>query len=183
MEITSLRRSLALGYSSPDCVLAISRFDEIHFSKGVVAMSMLKDFRDFIGKGNAIDLAVGVIIGSAIGTILKSFVDELVIPLTGLVSKVDFSNMYFVLKGTVPDGVPLAEARKVAGVVVLGYGQFVTVLINTLILAFAVFLVVRSINKVKDRMSKEEAAKPAAPPAPTAEVVLLGEIRDLLKKA
>ena len=141
-------------------------------------MSILKDFRDFIGKGNAIDLAVGVIVGSAIGTILKSFVDELIIPLTGLVSKVDFSNMYLVLKGTVTDGAPLAEARKTAGVVVLGYGQFVTVLINTLILAFAVFMVVRSINRLKERMAKEEAPAPAAIPA---DVVVLKEIRDLLK--
>jgi large conductance mechanosensitive channel len=145
-------------------------------------MSLLKDFRDFIGKGNAIDLAVGVIVGSAIGTILKSFVDELVIPLTGLLSKVDFSNMYFVLKGEVAEGIPLAEARKAAGVVALGYGQFVTVLINTLILAFAVFMVVRSINKLKVVIAKEEAAAPAPPAAPPADVVLLGEIRDLLKK-
>ena len=145
--------------------------------------SMLKDFRDFVGKGSAIDLAVGLIIGSAIGAILKSFVDELIIPLTGLLSKVDFSNMYFVLKGTVTDGTPLAEARKVAGAVVLGYGQFVTVAINTLILAFAVFFVVRSVNTMKAKMAKEEAAAPpAAPPAPPADVVLLTEIRDLLKK-
>lgn len=145
--------------------------------------SILKDFRDFIGKGNAIDLAVGLIVGSAIGTILKSFVDELVIPWTGLLSKVDFTNMYFVLKGDVAPGTPLAEARKIVGVVVLGYGQFITVLINTLILAFAVFLVVRAVNNLKHRMAKEEAAKPpAAPPAPTPEVVLLTEIRDLLKK-
>ena len=144
---------------------------------------MLKDFRDFVGKGSAIDLAVGVIIGSAISTILKSFVDELIVPLTGLISKVDFSNMYFVLKGTVPDGTPLGEARKVAGAVVLGYGQFVTVLINTLILAFAVFMVVRMVNNMKARMAAEEAAAPPPPPpAPPADVVLLGEIRDLLKK-
>ena len=123
-------------------------------------MSVLKDFRDFIGKGNAIDLAVGLIIGSAIGGILKSFVDELIIPLTGLVSKVDFANTYFVLKGNVPDGAPLTEARKIAGAVVLGYGQFVTVLINTLILAFAVFMVVRSINALKAKMAKEEAKDP-----------------------
>ena len=97
---------------------------------------IIKDFRDFIGKGNAIDLAVGLIIGSAIGTILKSFVEELIIPLTGLISKVDFSNMYFVLKGTVADGVPLAEARKTAGVVAIGYGQFATVAINTLCLLY-----------------------------------------------
>ena len=72
---------------------------------------MLKDFRDFVGKGNAIDLAVGVIIGSAISTILKSFVDELVVPLTGLLSRVDFSNMYFVLKGTVPMSAPLGAKQ------------------------------------------------------------------------
>ncbi len=147
--------------------------------------SAIKDFKDFIGKGNAIDLAVGLIIGSAIGTILKSFVDELIIPLTGLVSKVDFSNMYFVLKGTVAEGTPLAEARKGAGVVALGYGQFATVAINTLILAFAVFMVVRTVNKMKDKMAAEQAAAPPPPaaPAPTpADVVLLTEIRDLLKK-
>jgi large conductance mechanosensitive channel len=145
--------------------------------------SIFKDFRDFIGKGSAIDLAVGLIVGNAIGTILKAFVDELIIPLTGLASKVDFSNMYIVLKGEVGPGTPLAEARKAAGVVALGYGQFITVLINTMILAFAVFLVVRAVNNLKHRMAKEEAAKPpAAPPAPAPDVVLLTEIRDLLKK-
>jgi large conductance mechanosensitive channel len=145
--------------------------------------SIFKDFRDFIGKGSAIDLAVGLIVGNAIGSILKSFVDELIIPLTGLASKVDFSNMYLVLKGDVATGTPLAEARKAAGVVALGYGQFVTVAINTLILAFAVFLVVRGVNSMKARMAREEAAKPpAAPPSPAPDVVLLTEIRDLLKK-
>jgi large conductance mechanosensitive channel len=145
--------------------------------------SIIKDFRDFIGKGSAIDLAVGLIVGNAIGSILKSFVDELIIPLTGLASKVDFSNMYIVIKGEVAPGTPLAEARKAAGVVALGYGQFITVLINTLILAFAVFLVVRAVNNLKQRMAKEEAATPpAAPPAPAPDVVLLTEIRDLLKK-
>jgi large conductance mechanosensitive channel len=146
--------------------------------------SVLKDFRDFIGKGNAVDLAVGLIVGSAIGTILKSFVDELIIPLTGLVSKVDFTNTYLVLKGDIPEGTPLAEARKAAGVVALGYGQFITVAINTLILAFAVFLVVRSVNKLKERLKREEQAAAAAPApaAPPAEVLLLTEIRDLLKK-
>ncbi len=144
--------------------------------------SVLKDFRDFVGKGNAVDLAVGLIVGSAIGAILKSFVDELIIPLTGLISKVDFSNTYFVLKGNVPDGTPLAEARKAAGVVALGYGQFITVAINTLILAFAVFLVVRAVNSMKAKMAAEEQA--AAPAAATpADVQLLTEIRDLLKKS
>ena len=144
--------------------------------------SVLTDFRNFIGKGNAVDLAVGLIVGSAIGAILKSFVDELIIPLTGLISKVDFTNMYFVLKGDIPEGTPLSEARKAAGVVALGYGQFLTVAINTLVLAFAVFIVVRSINAMKARMAAEEKAAPAAPAPPPADVVLLGEIRDLLKK-
>src|SRR5215204_1242750 len=120
-------------------------------------MSLFKDFRDFVGKGNAIDLAVGVILGSAITTILKSFVDELVVPLTGLISKVDFSNKYYVLKGLVPEGAPLGEARKIAGAVVIGYGQFITILINTLILAFAVFLVVRAINKLRTKIAREQA--------------------------
>ena len=118
-------------------------------------MSMVKDFKDFIGKGNAIDLAVGLIVGSAIAMILKSFVDEIIVPLTGLISKTDFSNMYAVIKGTVPDGTPLGEARKIAGAVVLGYGQFATVALKTLILAFAVFMVVRSVNNMKVRMAKE----------------------------
>jgi large conductance mechanosensitive channel len=146
--------------------------------------AVLKDFRDFIGKGNAVDLAVGLIVGSAIGTILKSFVDELIIPLTGLVSKVDFSNTYWVIKGSdvLKPATPLAEARKIPGVVALGYGQFLTVAINTLILAFAVFMVVRVVNRLKARMEQEEKKAPAAPAAPAAEVVLLTEIRDLLKK-
>ena len=142
-------------------------------------MSILKEFRDFVGHGNAMDMAVGVIIGSAMTTILKSFVDELVGPLTGLMGKADFSNSYMVLKGTVAEGTPLAEARKVAGAVVLGYGQFITVAVNTLILAFAVFLVVRAVNNMR---KKEEAeAAPPAPAEPPAQEVLLGEIRDLLK--
>ena len=145
--------------------------------------SVMKDFKDFVGKGNAVDLAVGLIVGSAIGTILKSFVDELIVPLTGLLGKADFSNMYFVLKGTVADGTALAEARKLPGTVVLGYGQFTTVLINTLILAFAVFMVVRAVTSLKARMAKEAAAAPVAPATPAPDVVLLAEIRDLLKKS
>jgi large conductance mechanosensitive channel len=144
-----------------------------------MSSSFIKDFRNFIGKGNAIDLAVGLIVGSAIGTIIRSFVDELIIPLTGLLGKVDFSNLYVVLKGDIPVGTPLSEARKAAGVVVLGYGQFVTIAINTLVLAFAVFLVVRSINKLRERIEREEKA---APEAPAADIVLLTEIRDLLKQ-
>lgn len=144
-------------------------------------MSLFKEFKEFVGQGNAVDLAVGVIIGSAMTTILKSFVDELVVPLTGLLGKADFANSYLVLKGTVPDGAPLAEARKVAGAVVLGYGQFFTVALNTLILAFVVFLCVRTINHLKKAQAKEQAAEAAAaPPEPPRQEVLLAEIRDLL---
>src|SRR5262249_42235010 len=154
---------------------------------GRIMGSILKDFRDFIGKGNAVDLAVGLIVGSAIGTILKSFVDELIIPLTGLIAKVDFSNAYLVLRGDVKEGTPLAEARRSVGVVALGYGQFLTVAINTLILAFAVFMVVRMVNKLKAAIEREEqraaAAATAEPPPAPPEVALLTEIRDLLKKA
>ena len=144
-------------------------------------MSLFKEFKEFIGSGSAMDLAVGVIIGSAMTTILKSFVDEMVVPLTGLLGKVDFANSYLVLKGAVPDGLPLAEARKVAGAVVLGYGQFFTVALNTLILAFVVFLCVRTINRIKKAQEEEKKAEEAAPtPVPPRQEVLLAEIRDLL---
>lgn len=146
-------------------------------------MSLIQDFKEFVGSGNAIDLAVGVIIGSAISTILKSFVDELIVPLTGLVGKVSWADLYIDLKDNVPDGKTLAEARKIDGAVVLGYGQFLTVLVNTLVLALAVFLVVRVINKMKESKAKEvAAAEAAAPPPPPASELLLAEIRDLLKK-
>ena len=138
-------------------------------------MSLIKEFREFIGSGNAIDLAVGVIIGSAMTTIIKSFVDEVVVPLPGLLGKSDFSNYYLVLKGA--DAGTLAKTRE-AGAVVLGYGQFLTVLINTMILAFIVFMVVRAINQLKKKPAEEAPAEPAAPPA---QEVLLAEIRDILK--
>lgn len=142
-------------------------------------MELIKDFREFVGSGNAIDLAVGVIIGSAMTTVLTSFVNELVVPLTGLLGKLDLANSYTVLKGTVKEGLPLAEVRKLEGVVALGWGQFLTILVNTMILAFVVFLVVRSINKL--RRANANASLIADPPAPPADVALLTEIRDLLK--
>jgi large conductance mechanosensitive channel len=141
-------------------------------------MSLVKEFRDFVGSGNAVDLAVGVLAAGAIGTILKSFIDEMVLPLTGLLGKSDWANSYVVLKGDVPVGKALAEARKIDGAVILGYGQFMTVAVNTLILVFAVFMVVKAINAMKKKQAEEAAAEPAAPPA---QEVLLTEIRDLLK--
>ncbi len=140
---------------------------------------MLKEFREFAMKGNVMDLAIGVIIGAAFGKIVESLVGDVVMPIIGIFGTVDFSNMYVVLKGTVPPGASLAEAKKAA--VVLGFGNFITIAINFLIIAWALFLVVKAINRMK---RKEEAAPaaPAAPPPPTRDQELLIEIRDLLKK-
>lgn len=158
-------------------------------------MKIIEEFKTFLGSGSAIDLAVGVLVASALGSILKSLVDELVVPFTGLLGKSDWSNAYLILKGenspayqavlaVAKDGiVPLAEARK-AGVVALGYGQFATVLINTLVLAFAVFVVVRIINKLKAAAAPAKESLPVAEAEPVldAQIVLLTEIRDVLCK-
>lgn len=138
---------------------------------------MLKEFKEFALKGNVMDLAVGVIIGGAFGKIVDSLVADLIMPLVaGIVGKVDFSNLYFVLSGAAPAGASLADAKKTA--VVLGYGNFLTIAINFIILAFAIFLMVKAMNAAK----REAPAAPAAPAEPTAEEKLLTEIRDLLKK-
>lgn len=142
-------------------------------------MSVMQEFKAFAVKGNVIDLAVGVIIGGAFGKIVDSLVGDIIMPVVGMVfGKLDFSNM-FVALGTVPAGTaPTLAAVKAAGVPVLAYGNFVTIALNFLILAFIIFMMVKQIN----RMKAEEAAAPAAP-APTPEdVVLLREIRDALKK-
>ena len=141
---------------------------------------MLKEFREFAVKGNVVDLAIGVIIGAAFGKIVESLVADIIMPLIGMFGTVDFSNMYVVLKGTVAPGLSLAEARKAA--VVWGYGNFITIAINFLIIAFALFLVVKGINRIR----RQEAAEPKPPaPAPEdpADIKLLTEIRDLLKKS
>ncbi|WEK46609.1 MAG: large conductance mechanosensitive channel protein MscL [Candidatus Andeanibacterium colombiense] len=137
---------------------------------------MLKEFKAFIAQGNVLDLAVGVIIGAAFGTIVKSLTDSIIMPVVGLfVGSVDFSSKYLVLSGTVAPGTPLAEAQK-AGANVLAYGAFVSAVINFLILAFIIFLMVKAANKVLHR-HKEEAA-----PSGPSEIDLLTEIRDALKK-
>jgi len=135
---------------------------------------MLKEFKDFIAKGNVLDLAVAVIIGAAFGTIVTSLTNDMIMPLIGaVVGDVDFSNLYTVLSGEVKPGTSL-EAARASGANVLAWGQFATVVINFLILAFVIFLLVRYANKV---MKKAEAA-----PAGPSEVDLLTEIRDELKK-
>ena len=139
-------------------------------------MSFMSEFKEFAVKGNAMDLAVGVIIGAAFGKIVESIVNDLIMPIVGAIfGGFDFSNL-FVALGTVPEGVAmtLAEVKK-AGVPVFAYGNFLTILLNFLILAFIVFILVKQINRLKKQ------APPAAPAAPPEDVVLLREIRDSLK--
>lgn len=140
-------------------------------------MGMMQEFKEFAVKGNVIDLAVGVIIGGAFGKIVGSLVDDVIMPLVGLVfGKLDFSNLFVVL-GAVPEGTPRTlAAMKAAGVPVLAYGSFVTVAINFLILAFIIFLMIKQVNRLK------REAPPAPPAAPPEDIVLLREIRDSLKK-
>jgi len=142
-------------------------------------MSILSEFKEFAVKGNVIDLAVGVIIGAAFGKIVDSIVADIIMPVVGLVfGKLDFSNLYVVL-GTVPAGVAnnLAELKK-AGVPVLAYGNFITIAVNFVILAFIIFMMVKQINKLR----KTQAETPAAPVAPPEDIALLREIRDSLKR-
>ncbi len=139
-------------------------------------MALMQDFKKFAMRGNVIDLAVGVIIGAAFGKIVESLVNDLIMPLIGrVIGKLDFSNL-FVALADVPPGVPntLADLKK-AGVPVFAYGNFITVAVNFLILAFIVFLMVRAITRVID------ANPPAAPAETPEDTVLLREIRDSLK--
>ncbi|MDO9135631.1 large conductance mechanosensitive channel protein MscL [Hydrogenophaga sp.] len=142
-------------------------------------MGMMQEFKEFAVKGNVIDLAVGVIIGGAFGKIVSSLVDDVIMPLVGSIfGNLDFSNLYLSL-GTVPEGTaPTLAAMKAAGVPTLAYGNFVSVAINFLILAFIIFMMVKQIN----RMKRAEPPAPAAPPATPEDVVLLREIRDSLRK-
>jgi large conductance mechanosensitive channel len=144
-------------------------------------MGMLKEFREFAVKGNAMDLAVGVIIGAAFGKIVDSIVGDLIMPLVSMVvGKLDFSNLFLVLGDNPENLVALADLKK-AGIPVFAYGSFVTILFNFVILAFIIFMIVKQMN----RLRKEDAAPapaPAEPPPTPEDVVLLREIRDALKK-
>ena len=136
---------------------------------------MLNEFKAFIARGNVLDLAVGVIIGAAFGAIVKSLVEDLIMPIVGaLTGGVDFSN-YFVAMSSKVTATSLAAAREQGAV--LAYGNFLTILINFLIIAWIIFLIVKAVNRA---MPKKE--EPAAPAGPAEDIVLLSEIRDLLKK-
>lgn len=136
---------------------------------------MLKEFKEFAMKGNVIDLAIGVVIGAAFGRIVDSLVSDIIMPIFGALGGLDFSNYFFGLNSAVTSPI-LSEARKQGAV--FAYGSFVTAAINFLIIAVALFLVVKGIN----RMKRDQKAAAAEPPAPPQDVVLLGEIRDLLKQ-
>jgi len=137
---------------------------------------MLKEFRDLAMKGNVVDLAVAVIVGAAFGAIVTSLVCDIIMPLIGLATNgLDFTNYFIPLSPKVA-ATNLADARKQGAV--LAYGNFLQLIVNFAIVAFSLFIVI----KVMNRLKRHEEAKPAEPPKPSAEVVLLTEIRDLLKK-
>jgi len=142
-------------------------------------MSMASEFKEFALKGNVMDLAVAVIIGAAFGKIIDSLVKDIIMPfVSSIFGSLDFASMYTVL-GDVPAGVENnLGALKEAGVPVLAYGSFITVAINFVILAFIIFQIVRTMNKLK----RAEEEKPEAPAEPAEDIVLLTEIRDALKK-
>ncbi len=144
-------------------------------------MGTMQEFKEFAVKGNAVDLAVGVIIGGAFGKIVDSVVGDLIMPIVSLViGKVDFSNL-FVTLGSVPAGTEMSlAALKKAGVPVFAYGSFITIAVNFAILAFIVFMMVKQINRLKKAEPVVEA--PAAAPVTPEDVILLREIRDALKK-
>ena len=142
-------------------------------------MSLMSEFKQFALRGNVMDLAVGVIIGAAFGKIVESMVNDVIMPVIAalLGGRVDFSSMLIAL-GQVPEGTAMTlDALKKAGVPVFAYGNFITIVINFILLAFVIFMLVKALNAWRRQPDPE----PAAPPAPTAEEKLLGEIRDLLK--
>ncbi len=144
-------------------------------------MSMVKEFKEFISRGNVVDLAVGVVIGGAFGAIVNSLVKDVVMPPIGyLTSGIDFNSLKFVIPGTETSHVDAATNKLVidkAGVAI-GYGTFLNTVITFLIISAVIFLVVKGVNALK----RKEAEKPAEPPAPTTDQKLLMEIRDLLAK-
>lgn len=149
--------------------------DEYRLTQGT--SEMLNEFKTFIAKGNVMDLAVGIIIGAAFTAIVSSLVGDLINPVIGLIiGGIDFSNLYVVLAGDVAAGTSLAAARE-AGANVFAYGAFLMAILNFFIIAFVVFMLVRTVNKLK----ASEPAAPAAPAGPTELDVLL-QIRDSLKK-
>jgi large conductance mechanosensitive channel len=145
-------------------------------------MGFFKEFRDFATKGNVIDLAVGVIIGAAFGKIVSALVDNIFMPILGILTgKVDFKEKYLLLNDSKGSNFESLAKAKEAGAPVLSYGLFIQSVIEFIIIAFCIFLLVKGINALT-RKKEEAPAAPAAPPAPTPQEKLLMEIRDELKK-
>jgi len=151
-------------------------------------MSFFKEFREFAIKGNMVDLAVGVIIGTAFGNVVNSIVADLVMPLVGRIGDLDFSKKYIALSPKITPGMPLATI-KAQSLPAFAYGNFLTVTLNFLIVAFCVFLLVKIINAARRAvelelatLSPEEEKKEAEATPPPPDIALLTEIRDLLKK-
>ncbi|MCK0167843.1 large conductance mechanosensitive channel protein MscL [Jannaschia sp. S6380] len=140
---------------------------------------MLQEFKDFIAKGNVMDLAVGIIIGAAFTAIVSSLVDDLINPLIGLVlGGIDFTSMYVVLSGDVPEGVGLEAARE-SGAAIFAYGAFVTACINFLIIAWVVFMLVKAVNRLKAAAERPDDVAPEVETGPS-ELDVLIDIRDRL---
>jgi large conductance mechanosensitive channel len=141
----------------------------------------MEEFKKFISKGNVMDMAVGLIMATYFGAIIKSLVNDIIMPPIGkLLGGVDFAELKFVIQqGTVETAEGAGDA---IAEVAINYGSFINSIITFLIVAFAIFMVVKAYNNMKDRMAKKEVEAPAAPPEPTKEEVLLTQIRDLLKK-
>lgn len=132
-------------------------------------MSLIKEFKEFAVRGNVVDMAIGIIIGGAFGKIVSSFVTDVVMPPIGvLLGGVDFSNLSLTVR----------EASETAEAVTINYGKFINTVIDFIIIAFVIFMAIKAMNRIK----RKEEEKPAAPPAPSKQEVLLTEIRDLLKK-
>ena len=141
----------------------------------------MNEFKKFISKGNVLDMAVGLIMATYFGAIVKSLVDDVIMPPIGMMmGGVDFSSLKYVIQGEV------AESAEGAGDgiadVAINYGMFINTIITFLIVAWAIFMVVKAYNRMKEKLEKKEEEAPAAPPEPSKEEVLLTEIRDLLKK-
>ena len=142
---------------------------------------MLKEFKEFAVKGNVIDMAVGIIIGAAFGTIVQSLVNDVLMPPIGLLlGNVDFTNLFFVLSNPAGGTFETLAAAQEAGAVTINYGAFINTVVSFLIVAFCVFVLVKNINRLKKEA--EEPAAPPAPPEPSSEEKLLTEIRDLLAR-
>jgi large conductance mechanosensitive channel len=140
---------------------------------------MLKEFKEFAIKGNMMDMAVGIIIGAAFGTVVNSLVTDVLMPIiSGIIGTPDFSNLYVVLRNPSGAAFTSVKAARDAGAVVLAFGLFLNAIIAFLAVAGALFFLVKGIN----RMRRQEEAAPAAPPAPPENVRLLTEIRDLLRR-